>query len=118
MLVAPRINGGAVGPAAAAVIPKSRQVLTRSTSLPRIEHMFEAAVTTETLTDMVASLSRVVDAAGDQERIDQIRLLEELKSAAAAAQAMTSRGSSTHSEPRSRPPGAAGTPSARGSLPK
>ncbi len=44
-------------------------------------------MTTETLTDMVASLSQVVDAAGDQERIDQIRLLEELKSAAAAAQA-------------------------------
>ena len=49
--------------------------------------MFEASVTTGDLASMVRALSRLQAAGGDAERVDRIRLLEELKSAAAAAQA-------------------------------
>jgi hypothetical protein len=56
----------------------------------RIEHMFEIApdgITAATLTSWVDGLGRLDRAAGDAERIDQLRVLEDLKSAAAAAQA-------------------------------
>jgi hypothetical protein len=49
--------------------------------------MFEARFTTALLAETVVGLAGLEDEVGDAERIDQIRLLEELKSAAAAAQA-------------------------------
>ena len=64
-----------------------------------IEHMFEVdsgdgatagrcpALTTAQLRQVRDELARLVRDVGDAERVDQIRLLEELKSAAAAAQA-------------------------------
>jgi hypothetical protein len=63
----------------------------------RIEHMFElsseapsgpGAVRTETLRSWVGDLARLDRDVSDAERIEQIRLLEEMKAAAAAAQAV------------------------------
>ena len=59
-----------------------------SVRLEKIEHMFERAPTTAAdLRWFVGALGRLDDRVGDAERVDQIRLLEEIKSAAAAAQA-------------------------------
>ena len=58
-------------------------------SLPPItvEGLAAQTVGTSVLASVVSALSRLDEQIGDAERIDQIRLLEELKSAAAAAQA-------------------------------
>ncbi len=55
----------------------------------RIEHMFDIPdpLSTEELRQFVGALSRLDGTVADVERVDQIRLLEELKAAAAAAQA-------------------------------
>jgi hypothetical protein len=62
-----------------------------SGSSMRIEHMFDPAdpqrLDTRTLAGWIDKLARLDRTVGDAERIDQIRLLEQLKSAAAAAQA-------------------------------
>ena len=59
-----------------------------SVRLDNIEHMFERAPTTAAdLRWFVGALGRLDDRVDDAERVDQIRLLEEIKSAAAAAQA-------------------------------
>jgi Domain of unknown function (DUF222)/HNH endonuclease len=59
----------------------------------RIEHMFEPgpAVGTRELDRLADALSRVHDTVDDAERVEQIRALERLKSAAAAAQAKVVR---------------------------
>ena len=55
----------------------------------RIEHMFETedVTTTAELRGVLGALSRLDSRVDDVERVDQVRLLEQLKAAAAAAQA-------------------------------
>jgi hypothetical protein len=77
--------------------PALFQALIALLAASNIEHMFETrsaeacergALRTGTLRSWVDDLGRLDRCVSDAERIDQIRLLEELKSAAAAAQAV------------------------------
>ena len=66
--------------------------------------MFEDSVSTADLASMVGALARLDARVDDAERIGRIRLLEEIKSAAAAAQAKeTAAFVASQKSPRSVP---------------